>query len=382
MIYLFFSGGSGNRGCEAIVRGTKELLLDREMVLFSANTQEDKESKLDDIIECKELTTAKRGLKKAFSHLICSISYHFGNCKGQVKQLYSTFLKEVKENDTCFIIGGDVYCYDKPTIYYRINEILHHNKRILWGCSIEPQSIDEEMKKDLMSYDLIYARESITYNGLISHGIKNNVVLYPDPAFVMNYVECDLPNGFEKGNTIGINLSPLVINSETESGITMKNYTCLIDHILNNTNSKIALIPHVIWKNSDDRTILTKIKENYSNEKRVILCEGLSAEKIKYIIGNCKILIAARTHASIAAYSMCVPTLVLGYSVKARGIAYDIFGEIDKYTIAVQSLKHEKDLLEKFKWLYENEENVRSYLENFIPKYIQKLEEVKDLITD
>lgn len=26
MIHLFFTGGSGNRGCEAIVRGTKEIL--------------------------------------------------------------------------------------------------------------------------------------------------------------------------------------------------------------------------------------------------------------------------------------------------------------------------------------------------------------------
>ena len=43
---------------------------------------------------------------------------------------------------------------------------------------------------------------------------------------------------------------------------------------------------------------------------------------IKGYISRCELFIGARTHATIAAYSTGVPTLVLGYSVKARGIAY------------------------------------------------------------
>ena len=39
------------------------------------------------------------------------------------------------------------------------------------------------------------------------------------------------------------------------------------------------------------------------------------------------------------AYSSCVPTLVVGYSVKARGIARDIFGTEDRYVLPVQSLQ-------------------------------------------
>lgn len=34
--------------------------------------------------------------------------------------------------------------------------------------------------------------------------------------------------------------------------------------------------------------------------------------------------IAARTHADISAYSMCMPTFALGYTVKSVGIAKDL----------------------------------------------------------
>ena len=48
--------------------------------------------------------------------------------------------------------------------------------------------------------------------------------------------------------------------------------------------------------------------------------------------------IGARTHATIAAYSSCVPTLVVGYSIKARGIAKDLFGTDEGYVLPVQAL--------------------------------------------
>ena len=77
----------------------------------------------------------------------------------------------------------------------------------------------------------------------------------------------------------------------------------------------------------------------------------------------------ARTHATIAAYSSCVPTLVVGYSVKARGIAQDLFGKIDNYVIPVQTLKHPDELTKAFIWLSNHESEIREHLEEFIPRY-------------
>ena len=38
----------------------------------------------------------------------------------------------------------------------------------------------------------------------------NNVKLCADPAFTMEKEELELPNGWQEGNTIGLNFSPLV----------------------------------------------------------------------------------------------------------------------------------------------------------------------------
>ena len=376
MNYLFFTGGSGNRGCEAIVRGTKEIFKDETLIVYSAKPEEENDSGLSQIIECRSLNKSVTGISKLWSHLLCWMSYHFGTGKLQVKQIYSDFLKSVKRDDTYFVIGGDVYCYDKPRIYYRVNEILKDSKKILWGCSIEPDKIDKEMIEDLKNYDMIYARESITYNALVSHDIKNNIRLLPDPAFIMKCDEVTLPEGFSENNTIGINISPMIIGLESKNGLALKNYENLIEYILETTDCQIALIPHVIWENNDDREPLNKFLDKYCDTKRVIIVDALPAEKIKSIISKCRIMVAARTHASIAAYSMCVPTLVVGYSVKARGIAKDLFGEYEHYTISVQSLETEGDLVQSFKWIMENEETIRKHLINFIPQYVAQLNEL------
>ena len=83
-------------------------------------------------------------------------------------------------------------------------------------------------------------------------------------------------------------------------------------------------------------------------------------------------MIADRTHASIAAYSTCVPTLVVGYSVKAKGIAKDIFGTYDNYVLPVQQLSSPHELMKGFEWLMKNEDSIRRHLEEFMPGYIKR----------
>ena len=88
-------------------------------------------------------------------------------------------------------------------------------------------------------------------------------------------------------------------------------------YIIDESNATIALIPHVVWENNDDRKVLRKLYEDLGKNKRIVLVEDHTAPELKYIISHCRLFIGARTHATIAAYSSLVPTLVVGYSVKA-----------------------------------------------------------------
>ena len=142
----------------------------------------------------------------------------------------------------------------------------------------------------------------------------------------------------------------------------------------------VALIPHVIWDDSDDRIPLIQLYERYKESGRILLIENQACSSLKYVISQCRFFVGARTHATIAAYSSCVPTLVVGYSVKARGIARDLFGDEEKYVLPVQTITRNDNLLEKFRWIFQNEEVIKKQLICQIPKFIKKSLVAKDYV--
>lgn len=265
-------------------------------------------------------------------------------------------------------IGGDNYCYSGVDKLGYYNRMIHEKgaKTVLWGCSVEPSVLNDKVIKDLKLYDLITVRESITYNALVEAGIKNNVVLCSDPAFQLDKACVELPYGFTSQNTVGINVSPLVIEM---GNYVLENYIELVRYILEETELNILLVPHVVKEDSDDRKAIEKLKSYFSDSDRIAMTQDYNCEKIKGFISQCRMFIGARTHATIAAYSTCVPTLVAGYSVKAKGIAKDIFGSYENYVISVQNFSSENDLKDSFIWLCENEQKIRDYLKDKMPGY-------------
>ena len=172
-----------------------------------------------------------------------------------------------------------------------------------------------------------------------------------------------------------------VVN-EKEAGITMKNYRALIQSILEKTDMSVALIPHVVWDRNNDRKTIEQLYEYFKDEKRVVKIEDHSCEELKGYISRCRFFIGARTHATIAAYSSLVPTLVVGYSVKAKGIAKDLFGTYERYVEPVQNLETEEQLLAAFQWLYGEEEKIRKRLTEVMPEYVKRAQAAGDKLQE
>lgn len=369
-------GGSGNHGCEAIVRSTAKIIGNHLITLFSSKKEEDKRYGLDKVcrIESEQSPLSRFSIRywKAF------FQTKFRRDKDAYdRALFHSIFHEAKSCDYALSIGGDNYCYGVPRFICIINQQLGKQgiKTILWGCSVEPDAMKGEMLEDLKGYTHIFARESITYQAMKDKGITQ-VSLFPDPAFQLNRIDLPLPNGFVEKNTIGINVSPMIIGYEKNQGMTLKNYMTLIQYLIDHTDMQIALIPHVVWEHNDDRKPLTEIYNHFKETNRVILIEDHTAEELKGFIGRCRFMIAARTHASIAAYSEQVPTLVVGYSVKAIGIAKDIFGKEEHYVIPVQAMQHHNDLLNAFLWIYNHEEEIRNHYQQMMPEYKAKALEI------
>ena len=279
-IALYGNGSSGNHGCEAIVRGTYTLIKE-PLTILSEEMDEDiiyGLAKFCNVLDAKNGKISKARLIRAYMKL--KLKNNYTDMDGLP---YVDSIKKIKGKvDFALSAGGDNYCYENQAFYAFLNKEYQKKgiKTVLWGCSIEPEVIKKKkVLEDLKSYNLIVARESITYQSLKEIGA--NVILNPDPAFYMKSEKCILDKRFENGDVIGVNISPMIISNEKCNGSAYENYRKMIEYILNHTSMYIALIPHVVWKQNDDRTILQKIYKEFNYNERIILVNDHTAPQLK-----------------------------------------------------------------------------------------------------
>ncbi|MBO1512364.1 polysaccharide pyruvyl transferase family protein [Metabacillus bambusae] len=366
-ILMFAHGGSLNRGCEAIVRSSTNILKEKisgaKVYLASGKPETDQIiTKLDGIYD----SSGCQIKKYSYDWFLSSIKFKLFNDESfGIRKSENNTIKHIKNADICLSIGGDNYCYgDQPGLYEIDRAIKEQGKKlVLWGCSIGKEDMTDRTLNDLKLFDLILARETLTYNMLLEKGLTN-VKLCADPAFTMEKEELPLPIGWKENKTVGLNFSPLVWKRNKDSQVSVKE---LIKHIINTTDFTIALTPHVIAEGNNDYEVLYKYFLEFKDTKRVIILpDNLNAIQYKGYIARMRFFIGARTHATIAAYSSHVPTMVLGYSVKSKGISKDLFGE-EKFVLNLAELSDSEKLNATFDQLLTEESEMINKLKLSIP---------------
>lgn len=381
-IVLYMHAGSGNHGCEAITNTTVKLIarLRREagvsdklpLIVVSNSVDEDRKYSLGRLEKEGYCTLVEDrhidrhffahvfyyGYRKATGDRESFQRYKYKDAFKLCDELTKKFPEIADKKPLAVSIGGDNYCYPEMVDDLILAHSVFREKgfeTVLWGCSIEPDSLwNKALLEDLKAYSKIYARESITFGALREAGVpEQNLVLRKDPAFELETSKVSFPKNFIPGKMVGINLSPMVQKKEQLPGITLENYRNFIQYILDKTDQNIALIPHVVWDNNDDRRPLGELYADYKDTGRVVLVEDAPAEELKGYIAACSFFVGARTHSTIAAYSSGVPTLVIGYSVKSRGIATDLFGGCEHYVLPVQQLREPDEMIGAYEYIKE-----------------------------
>ena len=375
--HLYPHAGCGNHGCEAIARATISLLPGKDVRLYTFRRGEDQYYGLRGTgAELGPVGIRPVSIKRALS------VFHSRILKNKLYYIDQSFPalygRRFDDSDWLFSIGGDNYCYANMVERMgRLNNLLRENGArhlVLWGCSIEPDLFeDSRMIADLKGFERLVPRESITLEAMNQAGFEDKAVLAPDPAFLLPAVKKPFPTGLEPGNTVGINVSPLVLKRGISPELVYGNYRRLAENILERTDMGILLVPHVVWGHEDDREPLKKLYQQFSKTGRVALAEDGNAMELKGYIGRCRFFVGARTHSTIAAYSSGVPALAAGYSVKARGIARDLFGTEQNFVIPVQEMDREEELSRAFQWLVGHEETVRKRLLSYMADYPSKI---------
>lgn len=377
-IGLVGHAGFHNRGCEAILRSSMSILhdlgLDCRYSLWSYTPVADagelggeaitvhdaagRLSRLDRIVDLLERAPtslarlAARGLRVA--QRACS-----------------------DRPDAVLSIGGDNFSldYGPPHEFVRVCRYWMRRKVpiVIWGASVGPFSQDPDrelrMAEFLNEVDLITARESATVAYLSSIGVCRNVKRVWDPAFALDVEPCPCvdPAFFAHDRVLGFNISPLVARwfPRGDMDLMLEQVRLFLSRV-QAQGTRILLVPHVTGRaglsHNNDEEVLARLLAILGGPSSdlMLLPVGLPCRQIKWAISQCRWFIGARTHATIAAVSSCVPTTAIAYSQKARGIWRDIFGH-ERYLVPIPELSA-STLADAFDRILTDEDLIRTVL--------------------
>ena len=376
MTKILFIGGnlSKNIGGAAIVssacRALKEVIPDAEFTLLSFIPKYDFEmstrypnirivSELDEKKYHSPLPNVLSWLRRLLRSMAWKAIYKLFGLDVR-KLINEKILKEYANSDIIIEISGDTLTGDygffemfitfprilictllkKPVVIYA-QSIGPYN--IKWPILIHKESaILSHFCRYLARYvlnkvNLITVREEITLNILKSLRItKPPIYLTADSAFLLpptskeRVYEILSSYGVDhEEKIIGVSVSWSIsgLQYKSKSKVDYNHYKNviiqIIDYLTDKLDVRVILVPHETGPGilSDDRFTGAEIHQKLKNKKKVVpISEELSPEETKGVIGRCELFIGSRMHANIAALSMAVPTIAIGYSHKTWGI--------------------------------------------------------------
>lgn len=392
-ILLTANGTHANLGCEAIEIGTVNIL-NQAFVNPEFNSigyrSEDWDYSKSDLLNKVLVEPIDRSNTSFLSDAWSLSGFRSETKSGFRKRLFfklnKTFplthlTRRFKKADIVLGLGGDNFSldYGYPKYYLDLLEYSLYADRpfVIWGASIGQNkrlATEDQQKffRIIKQAKAIFLRESLSYDFLEQKGFTNLHIM-SDPAFTMlptnPLAPLSIPN-----NCIGINFSPLMgrklFGEESFIDESARLLKGMIQKLCKIEPFSFCFVPHVFKNNNNDFDLLRSIvnSDNFLKD-RVTLIQKYSAPEMKSIIAQMRFFIGARTHSTIAAISSGVPTLSLGYSIKARGINHDIFGH-EKYVVSLEDMSVDR-LINSFRNVYADEFLIKKRLNEFIPGYAQ-----------
>ena len=264
-------------------------------------------------------------------------NYEVKSLKIRYKNLlfYKKYIKSVIASDYVFdFTGGDSFTdmYGKKRFlaesFLKLIVIWCNKKLILGPQTIGPfkSTWMKNIARLIMKKSKqVYTRDKISFDYVKEMQI--NAINITDVALMLPAEKIDI----EKDNNIlniGINISGLLWNGgytgNNQFGLKF-NYQAYIEEIIKifiNMEAKIYLIGHVLPKEinspENDYVVCQKIHEQYP--ETILAPRFKTPMEAKGYIANMDFFIGSRMHATVAAFSMKVPTVSIAYSRKFQGL--------------------------------------------------------------
>lgn len=383
--YLTGQRTFGNRGCEAIVRSTVGLLRERfrdiEVLVPSSNVVRDRTQWPDAAEHGVRFVEAYSPRHAAYWVNLQRLPLPALKRAGWPFPMPGWLKRQMSQADAVLAIGGDNYSLD-----YRIpSPLIGMDKLamdldipvVLWGASVGPFDREPDfagaVAEHLARMRLVAVRESVSRDYLVEKLGLDNVVRMADPAFTLQKQAVDLQPFWPEGanGVLGVNVSSLIERYKREGQNLRGEVAGFLRRAVRKHGMGVLLVPHVGSLRADDpagdATYMAALLEHCRDLGDCVrmMPNDLNAAQIKHVIGSLRFFIGARTHATIAALSSGVPTVSIAYSVKARGINRDLFGNED--AVLHTNEVSETTLQQRLDWLLREEQSLRVMLAARIP---------------
>jgi len=226
--------------------------------------------------------------------------------------------------------------------------------------------------------DLILARDERTAGDIRDLGVQTPTIVAADTAFLLPAESGDEAKSVASIRrhkpVIGLSVSYQAKNREKTVGSYISTMVHLVDHVHKSVNGMVLLIPNEISSGAnDDARIAEKVHEQVAGQNcQIVPSPRLRAQELKGIIQQCDLVVAARYHTIVAALSLGIPTLAIGWHHKYAGVL-DRFGQ-ERWLCSIEDLQ-ERELLEKFDALWADRQAQTEQIR-------RNLEPVKQLVRD
>lgn len=186
----------------------------------------------------------------------------------------------------------------------------------------------------LQRANVIVARGKISHSYLYDLGIRKNVQVYSDSAFLLEPAPQKRLNEILKKENIkkrnGVLKIGVAVNIriyERTKGKGTENHFVnvmaqLSDFLVENLNSELVFVPYEFpykptTRGYDDRFVARMIYEKAKNKHRIQLIENeYDPRELKALTKIFDLFIGCRFHSIVASTSMCVPTITISWSHK------------------------------------------------------------------
>lgn len=393
---------SGNRGVNALTRGTINALIDKygesniniDIIAYGMSDIVHHNVRYKDYcLEVRELTCTRKKSAKLFLNSLLPKVIGFKGLKNSLikncREVYNTvndadLILDISEGDSF----SDIYGYSRFMLhsFLKLAVIKYKKKLILLPQTMGPFNNDivkKVAKYILQNSHVNFVRDMISYNIVFEElrVPKNKVIYSPDMAFYMepdfkynlsNFVEYDS----KEDSVIGINVSALLLSggySQNNMFNFKSDYKSMIDQIIRYfmelENTKVVFIPHVIIPDmpvEDDFEVCKGLYNQYKNQYKnriYYVDKKLNEAELKGVISDCSFFVGSRMHSCIGAVSCSVPTVPVAYSRKFIGI----WEELGLARCVADPRNQEiKEILDVIKASYSGKEAIRSELKEKI----------------